>query len=317
LEHHCPALELRPKFSFHRLIKSTKKSIVNIQKDIKKGGDIAINKALLTDLQTKIVTLTMSRDSYRHHLRALSIKLHPFSILSSNPQSSSVVETKMLASLSKIKSIKTNHKISDLKKKLNRVENQIPDAAKQIDLWWNWVKTSLESVDMTPELKDWLLLYLLPYIYWSSQLKKTRSKIIKRFYSWSIRKAKLRLMAHPLTERMLPSDRKKESEWIIWAKNMTNTFQRTTSPVEGRNGWLSQMHFNGRGLSKKRIKSQTTIHNYFLKREDGTTACERLTGEKPDDLFEFIMENIGSLSEPRKRKSTNHDKPLILKSVPA
>lgn len=59
------------------------------------------------------------------------------------------------------------------------------------------------------------------------------------------------------------------------------------------------MHFSGRGLSKERIESQTTIHNYFLKREDGTTAYERLTGEKPADLLKFIMDEIGQLPKPR------------------
>jgi hypothetical protein len=167
-------------------------------------------------------------------------------------------------------------------------------------------------VDITPELKDWFLHYLLPFIYWKSQLKKTRSKTIKRFYSLSIKMAEAKLKANTLTGIIMPSNREKESEWLAWAQNMTNIFLRTTSAVEGRNGWLTQMHFNGRGLTEKRIKSQTAIHNYFLKRDDCSTACERLTGEKPDDLFEFIMENIGPLSEPRKRKETNHDKPLIL-----
>ena len=162
------------KFSFHRQITSTKKSVVSVQKDINKGLNVAINESLLTALRTKIVNLTIGRGIYQRNLRRLSILLHPFSILSSNPQSSAVVETKMQESLSKIETIKTDFEIPDAQKKLDRVERQIPDAAKQIDLWWNWVNTSLESVDITPELRDWLLLYLLPFIYWSSQLKKTR-----------------------------------------------------------------------------------------------------------------------------------------------
>ena len=109
----------------------------------------------------------------------------------------------------------------------------------------------------------------------------------------------------------------KETEWMKWAQQMTDMFLRTTSAVEGRNGWLSQIHFNGRGLSKKRLESQTAVHNYFLQRADGSTACERLTGEKPEDLFEFIMSNIGPLSEPRKRKIKQKINPLILQGVPA
>ena len=63
-----------------------------------------------------------------------------------------------------------------------------------------------------------------------------------------------------------------------------------------------QIHFNGRGLSAKRAIFQTAIHNYYLRRADGTTACERLSGIKPDDMFGFIIKNLGPLSDPRKRK---------------
>ena len=84
---------------------------------------------------------------------------------------------------------------------------------------------------------------------------------------------------------------------------MTNIFLRTTSAIEGRNGWLSQIHFSGRGLTTKRIKSQTAIHNYYLKRKDGTTACERLSKIKPTDLFDFIMGNIGELPALRAMES--------------
>jgi len=59
------------------------------------------------------------------------------------------------------------------------------------------------------------------------------------------------------------------------------------------------MHFCGRGLSEKRLKSQTTIHNYFLKRDGGTTACERLSGIKPECLFEFILKKFDSLPHSR------------------
>jgi len=72
--------------------------------------------------------------------------------------------------------------------------------------------------------------------------------------------------------------------------------------IEGRNGWLSQMHFCGRGLSEKRLKSQTTIHNYFLKRDDKTTACERLSGIQPECLFEFILKKFDSLPLSRVKK---------------
>ena len=303
------------KFSFSRLKKSADKSMADVKKQIAKGVEVAKNKALHASLQAELQAISMGQGIYRRNHRRLSTSLHPFAILSSDKQSSTAVEEKMQFSLSEIKTIREKFEISDLGKRLDRVERQIPEAAKQVDLWWGWVETSLDSIDITPELKDWLLYYLLPFIYWRSQLRKTRSKKIKRFYRLSIRAAQKKLNAHPLTPLMCNGT--KETEWMKWAQQMTDMFLRTTSAVEGRNGWLSQIHFNGRGLSKKRLESQTAVHNYFLQRADGSTACERLTGEKPEDLFEFIMSNIGPLSEPRKRKIKQKINPLILQGVPA
>ena len=43
----------------------------------------------------------------------------------------------------------------------------------------------------------------------------------------------------------------------------------------------------------------TVIHNFGIKRQDGTTAAERLFGEKFPDIFEWIVERIGDLPRAR------------------
>ena len=101
-----------------------------------------------------------------------------------------------------------------------------------------------------------------------------------------------------------------------WAISMAKIFIRSTSAVEGRNGWLSQLHFNGRGLPEKRLISQTGIRNYFLTRTDGTTACERLSGIKPECLFKYIVENLDPLSPPRIGKNMKLPPPLMERAVP-
>jgi len=57
--------------------------------------------------------------------------------------------------------------------------------------------------------------------------------------------------------------------YCAMAEHMARQFQRSSSAVEGRNGCLSQMYRNGRGLNKKRLNALTVIHNYGIKREDG------------------------------------------------
>ena len=61
----------------------------------------------------------------------------------------------------------------------------------------------------------------------------------------------------------------------MWAAEQAKAFQRASSAVEGRNGYLSQMHHNHRGLPKRRYKVWTVLHNFDCRASDGTTPASR------------------------------------------
>lgn len=98
---------------------------------------------------------------------------------------------------------------------------------------------------------------------------------------------------------------------------MTRQFQRSSSAVEGRNGCLSQMYHNGRGLTEKRLMALTVIHNYGIKREDGTTAAMRLFDAEFPDLFTWLLGQMGELPLPRKSRERVISNPLKLLAVPS
>ena len=52
----------------------------------------------------------------------------------------------------------------------------------------------------------------------------------------------------------------------------------------------------------------TTVHNFFLRRSDGTTAAERFFGAKPADLFEWVLDTIAVPVRPAKSRSRSHIK---------
>jgi hypothetical protein len=100
-------------------------------------------------------------------------------------------------------------------------------------------------------------------------------------------------------------------------KWITGKFQRASSAVEGRNGCLSQLHHNGRGFSKNRLKALKTIHNFDLKRRDGTTAAQRLFKREFPDLFEWLIDQMGALPVPRQPRQRSVSNPLKLQVVAA
>ncbi len=89
------------------------------------------------------------------------------------------------------------------------------------------------------------------------------------------------------------------------AQRLATVFQRSSSNVEGRNGYLSLRSHQLRGLDLPRKRECfTAIHNFFLTRPDGTTAAERFFGQKPRSMFMAILESVelapAPLSPPRK-----------------
>jgi hypothetical protein len=84
------------------------------------------------------------------------------------------------------------------------------------------------------------------------------------------------------------------------AKDLAEVFQRSSSNVEGRNGYLSLRNHQLRGLDLPRKRAcLTTIHNFFLTRPDGTTAAERFFGQKPRSLFAAILASVDLPPAPR------------------
>jgi hypothetical protein len=89
------------------------------------------------------------------------------------------------------------------------------------------------------------------------------------------------------------------------AKTLAEVFQRSSSNVEGRNGYLSLRHHQMRGLDHPRKRAcLTAIQNFFLTRADGTTAAERFFGQKPKPMFAAILASVdippAPLSPPRR-----------------
>ena len=77
------------------------------------------------------------------------------------------------------------------------------------------------------------------------------------------------------------------------AQTLAEVFQRSSSNVEGRHGYLSLRNHQLRGLDHPRKRAcLTAMHNFFLTRADGTTAAERFFWQKPRSMFAAILASV-------------------------
>jgi hypothetical protein len=88
-------------------------------------------------------------------------------------------------------------------------------------------------------------------------------------------------------------------------------FQRASSCVEGRNGQLSLRHHSLHRIAPTRLEALTVVHNYFLRRPDGTTAAQRFFGAPPDDLFPFLLDHLNLPARPAPRRLAQPTSPAL------
>jgi hypothetical protein len=84
-------------------------------------------------------------------------------------------------------------------------------------------------------------------VYWATQVPRTRCRRRQGKLQEALEAVRASFVQHPITQRLAPHVL---AEWQAWATDRVKAFQRTSSAVEGRNGLLSQLHHNQRGLPK-------------------------------------------------------------------
>ncbi len=188
------------------------------------------------------------------------------------------------------------------------------DIVRGIHAWWLWATHALETQTSSVELQNWVITALLPWVYWLEQTDKTQQHELKARYQQASDNAAQQLLDHPITQTMVPTERQ---IWIDWAKWMVTQYQSTSSAVEGRNGYLTRLHHSGRGFSEQTLKVLTIIHNFHLKRPDGSTAAQRLFNYEFPDLFDWVVDHMGALPLARQSKKAYRPNPFHLEGFPA
>jgi hypothetical protein len=89
------------------------------------------------------------------------------------------------------------------------------------------------------------------------------------------------------------------------AKSAAELFQRSSSCDEGRNGQLSRHRHGLREITARKLQVLGVLHNFVIKRKDGSTAASRFFGQQHRWLFPWLVEDLSLPSRPRKRRKVS------------
>jgi len=257
----------------------------------KQDSTLKTNEAVYSQIQ-------FYTDLYVESVEQISHCVHPFYKGNQVNTTTQVIE-QLQNHLENIKQIVSDCQITDKYKLIEKAENQISDVSLIIDLWWQLVDSELSPLNMA--LKKWFKEYLLPKTYWEAALQRTK-------YKPTVDKIKQELTLCKTKEKEILCP-VQQSEEIIkikeLAQDLCKKFQRSSSQVEGRNGYLSMMNHTQRGFDDTRLKVLTVVHNFDIRGLDGKTPAERLFKNEieHEPIFDYLIEHIQELPLARKRKS--------------
>ena len=136
---------------------------------------------------------------------------------------------------------------------------------------------------------------LLPLMYWQAPTVPHALSTTKRPRShWRSRPMQDAFERHPCTRRLAPEVL---AELESVGGEHARAFQRASSAVEGRNGSVSQMQHNHRGLPTRRSPVWTVLHNFDCRASDGTTPAARFFRRGFPDLFESVFSQVDTCGE--------------------
>lgn len=255
-----------------------------------------------------------AQQAYRQHQQAISDIVHPFNPATGVVQDQSTVLVALQQESDAIAILARERLITDHHARLAKFQRQQEDLSQSVGAWWTWVQTALADNEQDPALSQWIMHQLMPVIYWHTRWQRAKKKDCQRLYKTAWEKANNALQKHAFTSSL---SERKITYWQQWCEEKVKHFQRTSSAVEGRNGRLSQLYHNGRGLTPSRLQALTVIHNYGTRPSGQTTPACQLFGQDFPDLFEWLLKEMGPLPLPRRRRGRKKPKSLIPIGVPA
>jgi hypothetical protein len=283
----------------HKALTEAQEALARLQGRPHAAHETPEATALVAMRQAEVTRWEEAHHTYRDHLETLSLTLHPFRLVDAAPQTSPQVASHLQAAMEAIEVFAQHHQLPARPNAMLKVRKQVPALAALVDFWWQGVQQDLAPFLLSPRWRQWVHECLLPMVYWDRQMARTRCRRRKAKMQVAWETIRAAFTQHAITQQLAPAVL---ADWHAWATDRVNAFQRASSAVEGRNGYLSQMHHNHRGLPKRRYKVWTVLHNFDCRAADGTTPASRFFRRTFPDLFETVLSHIEALPQPRRRK---------------
>ena len=254
------------------------------------------------DTAKEVAPVEEQQEDVREAIRGIGKVYHPFDLETGAIQSSEEIAVRLDKHFSEIEKVAEEQGFSERCLKLiEKAYRVVEQMVATISLFFRVVEERVGNLSLPYEIKEAIHNSVIPGMY----LKHVARKAKLAEGRARLRKISEELLK-PFMSRAGPFEHLDDEQLRVVEQVGTECaelLQRSSSCVEGRNGQLSFRHHGLHRISGRKLHALTTVHNFFVKRFDGTTAAERLFGEKPRDLFCYLLDNVDLPARPAQKRS--------------
>lgn len=242
---------------------------------------------------------TLNLQNVREARKGISGTYHPYDPFTSKPHTPESIASNLETHFQTIETA-IAHLGKSSHKKVAKAKRLVSSIINTVVCFFCLVETLVEQVTASPVLREQLQTILIPGFYLLEVSRKEKDperkqKILDKALS----------LLFPFHQRAGPFADLTDAEYSLLEKtalDCASHFQRSSSCVEGRNAHLARYHRGFHRLSNRRLSALTVIHNFYIRRSDGTTSAERFFGSQHNDLFEWLLGRIKFPARPHNRK---------------
>jgi len=271
--------------------------------------DAALDKE--RECSASVETARSHQECVKKAVQGISEAYHPYDLETGTSRSAEEVSSSLEEHFSKIEDTVSEASLpARCFKRIEKAKRVVVDMIATIAFFFLTIKAKVEALSLSPKAERAVYNNLIPAIYF--RLVSNKAKDVEQRHR--LQEKSDELLA-PLLARDEPfSGLTTEDRLLVeeTAKECAQLFQRSSSCVEGRNGQLALRHHSLHRISDRKLAALTTVHNFFVKRDDWTTSAERFFGEPSRDLFEWLLDHLDMPARPAKKRSQPKHKEYLL-----
>ena len=262
---------------------------------------IAAARQAVQTAQVHLAERQRQQEQARQANRTISQVYHPYNLETGAAQDAEAVATALAAQFGQLEIVAQEAGLSERsQQRIAKAKRVAPRMAATISFFWLTIQAKIDALQLAPAVEKSVYKNLLPAFYLYTVTGKAKIATRRKELEQRADALLAPLLQKDSPLQQLPIAEIQLLEEVAW--ECVHLFQPSSSCVEGRNGQLALRHHALHRLSDRKLQALKVVHNFYLQREDGTTAAKRFFDAPPRDLFAYLLERVDIPGFPAQKR---------------